>query len=748
MDNKPSSSMVKFLQSTASSRARRVACGLLLLAFGPASQLAIADDPSRPVSDTPLARVQWHPSGQQVTYIRRVVKGEISKEVLFGFDVDTATETVLLDPDAAQAPAGAQRAGWNLYGYQWSPAGDALLLNGDNDLWFASLATKSVRRLTEDGAAEETPLFSPDGRRVAFVRHNNLFVVDVASGTATPLTNNGSETILNGKLDWVYGEELQHLTGTNRAFEWSPDGRQVVYLRLDQARVPEHPLVDILQTHPEVRRQRYPKAGDANSVPALFVALLDDAAPVVKSMPLAAQVEYVLPEFTWTPDGKTVHVMTLNRGQNELTVQAWNPSAGSSPRVLLEERDAAWLNIFEGPRFLKKSTEFVWLSERDGWLHAYLFDAVAGERRQLTRGPWQIEPMQSLSPLPRPFEWDPAEEWGYFSATEADPRERQIYRVRLDGFGFERLTHEPGTHVQRLAPDGRHLLDEFSSVDQPPATRLLRADGTVAAVLYQSQAPTRDGTQPTREFHDFLAADGTRLYGRLTKPADFDPAKKYPIIVDIYGGPQLQVVRNAWGHTSTLHQRLLKAGFLIWSLDNRGSWGRGHAWESSVFKNLGAKELADQLEGLAYLKTLPFVDGERFGLRGWSYGGYMTAYALTHAPDAFKCGVAGAPVTDWKFYDSIYTERYMRTPAENPDGYKSSSPVAAAAQLKAKLLLIHGTADDNVHVQNTLTLVDALIRAEKMFELQIQPGQGHGFGGAAAQHFLLEQVVAFFERNL
>jgi len=296
-----------------------------------------------------------------------------------------------------------------------------------------------------------------------------------------------------------------------------------------------------------------------------------------------------------------------------------------------------------------------------------------------------------------------------------------------------------------LSPNGRFIVETFSNVDNPPLTRLLGVDGSLMATLDKPESRLGEYALAKTEFVEVKAADGATLYARLTKPADFDPAKKYAVIVSVYGGPQAQVVQNAWGGvlTDTLYTQ---EGFLVWSLDNRGSWGRGHAWETTVFKNMGQQELADQLAGIAYLKSLPFVDPNRMVITGWSYGGYFTLYALTHAPAVFKCGAAGAPVTDWKFYDSIYTERYMRTLQENPEGYKNSSPLEAAAKLQARLLLIHGVDDDNVHLQNTISFINALIEARRPFEFYIQPGQKHGFQGESARTYLLDRLLDFFRR--
>jgi dipeptidyl-peptidase-4 len=295
-------------------------------------------------------------------------------------------------------------------------------------------------------------------------------------------------------------------------------------------------------------------------------------------------------------------------------------------------------------------------------------------------------------------------------------------------------------HELNLSPDGQFLLDNLSSLHDPPETLLLKADGSLLETLSKETPHLDDYALGRTELVEVKAADGATLYARLVKPPDFDTAKKYPVIIEVYGGPHAQLVQNLWGVTSLSDHLFAQQGFILWSLDNRGAWGRGHVWESRVFKDLGHYELEDQLAGVAYLKSLPYVDPLRIGITGWSYGGYMTLYALTHAPDVFKCGAAGGPVTDWKFYDSIYTE--------NPDGYKTSSPLEAADKLKAKLLLIQGTDDDNVHMQNTLNFVEALVKARTPFDLYLQPGEKHGFAGEAARFYLTQRLLEFFKRNL
>ncbi len=679
----------------------------------------------------------WRPGEKKLTEICPTI-GPRGVSTLCEYDLETQRTTTLF-----QTVVG--RENLDLNSYQWSPRGDVILLEGENDLWLLDPRTAAIRKLTHDGVEKAVPTFSPSGDRIAFVKQHNLYIMDVKTGVVRQLTHDGSDVIYNGLLDWVYGEELANRS-TARAFEWSPDGKRIAYLRLDDHPVPDYPITDYLATHVSLIHERFPQAGDPNPLPSLHVVSLDDATAKPAAIALDhKQVEYFGPTFTWTPDGASICFLALNRAQTDVAVHRWSPRLGTD-RVLFVEHDPYWVNSLEPPKFLKGGREFLWVSERDGWQHVYLYTAEGKLEHQITRGAWMLDqPVFQDVPL---FQLDPQEKWLYFASTNPDPRERQLYRIHLDGSGMEQLTSESGSHTLDLSPDGRYLIDHFSTPGAPPVTRLMNASGTLAATI---DAPTNhlaDYAWGKLEFVDLKAPDGTTLYAELLKPADFDPAKKYPVIVDVYGGPHIQMVLKHWDERRLYAQLLAQNGFLVWQLDNRGSWGRGHAFESVIFENMGKHELEDQLTGVDYLKSLPYVDGSRIGLRGWSYGGYMTLYALTHAPDAFKCGAAGAPVTDWKFYDSIYTERYMRTPKENPDGYRSSSPLEAAANLKAKLLIIHGTSDDNVHMQNTINFLNALIDADRRYELHIQPGQKHGFAGDAPRTYVDERILEFFKENL
>jgi len=689
-----------------------------------------------------LSRMEWRPGGKEISYVKRQGFGKDATSTLYLYDVAGGKERVLLGPPNDTV----EGAKLNLSSYQWSPGGDALLFQGEKGLWLYNLARGQMKSLVKDAVPLEDVTFSPTGERIAFVQQNNLFALELATGLREKLTSDGNEDVLNGKLDWVYEEELAD-RASGRAYEWSPDGRKIAYLRLDDAPVPRYPLTHYLSNHVELSEERFPQSGDPNPIPSFHVVSVKGPEHQSWTWPMAKsdRIEYFGPTFSWTSDSKAVAFLTLDRAQDELNVHLWDAAAGAH-RVLLTEKDATWINSLEPPYFLGDNQRLLWLSERDGWLHLYLYGRDGALQKQLTQGDWMIDHpiFQAVSTIGL----DEKGGWAYFVASNPDPRERQLYRVRLDGSGLERLSQQSGVHGLSLSPDGQFLLDNFSSLHDPPETRLLKADGSLVATLSKETPHLDEYALGTTELVEVKAADGATLYARLVKPPDFDPAKKYPVIVQVYGGPHAQLIMNRWGLASLSDHLLAEQGFILWSLDNRGAWGRGHAWESRVFKDLGHYELEDQLAGVAYLKSLPYVDPLRIGITGWSYGGYMTLYALTHAPDVFKCGAAGGPVTDWKFYDSIYTERYMRTPQENPEGYKTSSPLEAADKLKAKVLLIHGTDDDNVHMQNTMNFVEALVKARRPFDLYLQPGEKHGFGSEAARFYLTQRLLEFFKQNL
>jgi len=717
----------------------------------PKKKLAIEDLTAEPpIAGRPVTGLAWIGRGERFSYLVKKGTDEAPVWELWVEETATGKKRMLVasaalalpvepepekgpPPPPEKKPAGARTAA--LEGYAWSPDGRRVLVTGGDDLWLYDTGMRRLERLTRGPQKEELPSFSPDGRRLAFVRDNDLYAVELDGRRETRLTKDGGDLVFNGKLDWVYEEELADRDA--RGYQWSPDGRSIAYVRLDDAPIAPAPLVDYLAVPPKVDWQRYPKAGGKNPIASFHVVGVDG---VERGAVQPDADSYVVPGFSWTPDSASVCYRVLNRAQNREEVRLLSPAAGpAASRTLFVEQDPYWVNVVDPPRFLRDG-RYVWKSERTGFAHLFVGRTSGGEPRPITSGEWIVDRIAGV---------DETRGAVYFTATEESVRRRPIYRVGLDGTGFRKITATArGQHSPELSPDGRFLLDTHSSVAEPPVLSLLDSGGRTLRVVERPEARLAEFELATTEEVRLPADDAARLEARLVKPADFDPAKKYPVIVFVYGGPHSQVVRDAWGATSLLDHLLASRGFLVWSVDNRGAFGRGHAWESALFRDMGRHELADQLAGVRYLKSLPYVDGSRIGIWGWSYGGYMTLYSLTRAPGTWKCGIAGAPVTHWKFYDTIYTERYMGTPQENPEGYERSAPLSKAADLAAPLLLIHGVSDDNVHLQNTVAFVDALVRAGKAYELEIQPRQKHGFRGAGSLDFRNRAIVRFFEANL
>jgi dipeptidyl-peptidase-4 len=614
---------------------------------------------------------------------------------------------------------------------QWFPSADRLLILAGGDLFVFRIAAGGWTQLTSTPEPERDPKLSPDGSRVSFRRGNDLYVLEVASRRVTRLTSDGSQTLWNGRLDWVYPEELD--LGT--AHWWSPDSRHIAYLQFDVSREPLYPHADLSPLVPVHEPQRYPKSGEPNADVRLGV--VSATGGPTRWMDTGETRDALLARVDWEPHSRSLLVQRLNRIQNRLELLRVAAATGERSLVFREE-DPYWINVHDELRFLRNGEELLWASERDGFRHLYLYSAGGQLLRRLTSGEWEVSNVVCVDETAGEI---------FFVSTEPRPLERHLYRARLDGSTRTRLTSNAGTHSISMPPGCRHYLDTWSSLTSPPRRSIHTRDGGEWAVF--QEADRRHAEQydllPT-EIVEVKASDGALLYGRLIRPAGFRQDRKYPAIVVVYGGPHAQAVRNAWPGLSW-EQVMAHKGFVIWQLDNRGSAGRGHRWESAVFRNFGARELEDQKEGIRHLISLGFVDPKRIGIYGWSYGGYMTLYSLLHAPDLFRAGIAGAPVTDWRHYDTIYTERYMGLPSENPEGYRRSSPVHFAANLKARLLLIHNFEDDNVLFQNSLQMAEALQRAGKQFDWMIYPLKSHGVTGPFRRH-MYELMTAFFEREL
>ncbi len=656
------------------------------------------------------------------------------------YDVPSRTRRLLVSlatlESAATATPKSETFAWQNRGVveqeiQWAQDGSALLLSAGGDLFQFRFGEDTWSQLTATPEVEADPKLSPDGLRVSYRSANDLYVLDISSKQVTRLTRDGSTTLWNARLDWVYPEELDLAT----AHWWSPDSKQIAYLQFDVSREPLYPHADLLPLRAVYEPQRYPKAGDPNADVRLGV--VSAAGGDTKWMDLGETRDALLARVRWIPDSSGLFVQRLNRVQNRLDLLHAITATGAS-RLVLREEDRYWVNVVDILEFLGKGAEFLWSSERDGFRHLYRYSMDGRQLARLTSGDWEVTDLAGV---------DEAASAVYYVSTEGSPLERHLYRVKLDGSGRSRVTQASGTHAISMGPRSEYYLDTYSNLTTPPARTLCKADGSQWATFVEAdRRPLEEYDIRPTEIVEVRAADNTVLYARLIRPAGFRTGVKYPAVVFVYGGPHAQQVRNRWAGL-TLEQALAHRGFVIWELDNRGSGGRGHLWESTLYRGLGARELEDQQAGVRRLISMGFVDSGRIGMYGWSYGGYMTLYSLLNAPDLFRAGVAGAPVVDWRNYDTIYTERYLGLPSENAEAYRRSSPVNDARNLKAKLLIIHNLEDDNVLFQNTLQMADALERAGKLFEMAVYPQKTHGVTGRAREQ-MLDSVAAFFERNL
>jgi dipeptidyl-peptidase 4 len=612
----------------------------------------------------------------------------------------------------------------------------ALFVHVGDDLYAYDVASARLTRLSRGAGAEEFPTFSPDGRAIAYVRDWNLYVADVATGEERALTTDGSAALLNGKLDWVYQEEI-YGRGTYRAFWWSPDSSSLAFLQLDEKPVPEYTVVDDLPYRQTLEVYDYPKAGDPNPVVKLGIVRATGGG-ITWVDHSHYGLDILITQVGWTPDSAGVAYSVQNREQTWLDL-AIAARASGQPRRVLRETTKAWVNELGRPTWLKDGS-FLWFSERSGWKHLYHYKQDGTLVRQVTSGAWEARDLHGV---------DEAGGWIYFSGTERSHIGLDVYRIRLDGTSLTRLSQTPGTHAATFNPSWTYYFDRWSDHSTPPQLRLHKADGVEVRVLADGKvAALADYTFVKPELVQVTTRDGFQMEAMLIKPPDFDPSRKYPVIQFTYGGPAAQTVQNAWGGVRGLYRQLVaQQGVVVWLCDNRTASGKGAESVWPLYRNVGELELRDIEDGVAWLKKQPWVDPSRIGIDGWSYGGFMVTYALTHSK-SFAMGIAGGSVTDWRDYDSIYTERYMALPHNNPDGYRKASPRFFAKDLSGKLLLVHGDIDDNVHVQNTLQFAYELQKAGKPFQLMLYPTQRHGIGDPHLEYHMRRSMLDFILQTL
>ncbi|HKP74046.1 MAG TPA: S9 family peptidase [Longimicrobiaceae bacterium] len=716
-------------------RARPAAAGLTfalaLLAGAPAraqqGQLTVQRIFSPEFRLGSLPESRWMNGGQRYSFI----DDQNGSTSLVAEDAQTGTKTVLVDGGRLVPPG--QTRPVQIEDYAWSRDEKKVLIftnsqpvwrqNTKGQFYVWDLASQRLTPVSTAPGWQQFAKLSPDGTRVGFVRDNDLWVTDLATGRETRLTRDGSETIINGTFDWVYEEELDLRDG----WRWSPDGARIAFWRIDDS--PVHSFVwmkDTGDSYSQPVSLRYPKAGAPNPTAKLGVA--EVATGRTTWIDTGRDSTVYLARMEWAESPTELLVQRLNRHQNRLEVLMADARTGAV-RPVLTEADSAWVDVDDDLSFIRGARQFLWSSERDGYNHLYLYNRDGTVARQLTRGPWDVTQV---------FGVDERNGWVYFSATEQGPQQRHLYRVKLDGTGFARLTREPGTHAVLLSPETPYYLDAWSRAGQPPVISLHRTNGSgVRTLVDNAGVRERLGSLGIREpeFFTLPNRDGTQLNGWVIKPANFDPAKRYPVLMYVYGGPGSQTVTDSWGGTRYLwHQLLAQRGYVVVSVDNRGTGGRGRDFKKQTYLRLGVREAADQVDAANWVARQSWADPQRIGLWGWSYGGYMTAFTLEQENSPFRAGIVVAPVADWRLYDSIYTERYMRTPQENAAGYDAGSPVKHANGLHSRLLLIHGSGDDNVHFQNSVQLVDAFQAAGKQFNFMMYPDRNHSISAGRSVH--------------
>ncbi len=749
--------------------------GVLVVAF---AMLGGLFAPAAGAGDLPLERlfsapdlsgpglrgVHISPDGRLIAYLR-ARDDDKDRFDLWAYDVSAARHRLLVDSRtlagadralSAEEEARRERQRTSAYSgiveYSFAPDSRQLLIPLNGDLYVYDLgrrAASAVRRLTSTDSFETDARFSPRSHFVSFVRDQNLYVIDLATGRERAVTTEGGGLVSFGMAEFIAQEEMDRDTG----YWWAPDEQRIVLERVDETRVLEVERIEIGATGARVVRQRYPATGTRNAKVALIVAEVASGARV--ALELGANDDIYLPRVDWFPDSRGIAVQRQSRDQKTLELLRYDAENGIG-RVLVTERAEHWVPLTRELTFLERSGQFIWASSRDGHQHLYLFGGDGMPIRQLTRGDFMVigeSPEGAIRAV------DERRRRVYFTANLESPLERQLYWVSLDApQAPKRVTREAGWHTIAMSDDARVFVDSFSTADRPKSVTLRTASGEALTELLPNKidaahpyAPYRDA-HVHAEFGVLQAEDGQALQYKILKPKNLEPGKRYPVLVDVYGGPGVQRVTNSWG--GLFNQHLVQHGYVVFALDNRGSGMRGTKFETALVNGekgvrMGDVEVRDQLAGVRFLRTQSFVDPARIGIFGWSYGGYMTLMCLMKQPDAFAAGVAGAPVTDWALYDTHYTERYLSTPQANPDGYAASNVFEYAAGLRRPLLLVHGMADDNVLFAHSTALMKKLQDLQKPFDLMTYPGAKHGLtrqsGTGLHAH---ANIVRFFDREL
>ena len=688
-----------------------------------------------------LVETQWMRDGAAYTTLE---SDSADRSDMYRVDAATGTRSLVVRGADLVAPGETEPI--DIDSYQFSKDGQKILFfansvrvwrqNTKGTYYVWDVAARRLLPVSKVPGYQMFAKFSPDGHLVAFVRDNNIYVTDLATGRETAVTTDGGENIINGTSDWVYEEELD----LRDAFRWSPDGQRIAFWRLDQTAIHTYYMINADQLYPTVVPVRYPKAGTPNA--EVRIGVVELATGHTSWIDLGADHDIYVAAMDFADSPTEVWLTRLDRRQDRMDLLLGDATTGAS-RVVMTDTDSTWVEYGHQPIWFDAGRQFLFESERDGWAHVYLYKRDGTLVRRITNGDWDVEGVEGVDEKARV---------AYVVAAIDGPLTRTIVRVGLDGKGLTRVSKEPGNHNPEFDPTRHYYVDVYSKAGVPPVEVLHQADGTSIRTIADNATLAGKvaalGLKPP-QFMKVRTPEGVELNAWMIKPRDFDPNKRYPLLMWVYGGPGSQTVSDAWGGAYYLwYQLLAQNGYIVASVDNRGTGGRGARFRKQVYLRLGEYETADQISAARYFRTLSFVDPARMGIWGWSYGGYMACRSILLGADVFAAAMAVAPVTDWDFYDTIYTERYMRTPAENPEGYADGSVLAYTDSLKGRFLVVHGTGDDNVHFQNTLRLVQRLEQANKQFDMRIYPNKTHSISGGKTSENVFGLLTDWLRRNL
>ncbi len=598
------------------------------------------------------------------------------------------------------------------------------------------IASEKMTPVSTEGKQRYATL-SPDGGKIGFVRGNNLFYKDLNTGKEIQATRDGKQNaIINGATDWVYEEEFS----MSRAFEWSTDGSKIAFMRFDESGVKEWMMTNYSnELYPEHSSFKYPKAGEDNALVTCHI--FDLASGKISKVDLGDKPDMYIPRIKWQDDDNLI-AFHMNRHQNELDLVRVNAKSGKTD-ILLNEKNEYYIEIHDDLTFFDDGSGFVWLSEKDGYNHVYLYDLKGKLIKQVTNGKYDVTKFYGM---------DKKNGLIYYQSAEESPMDRQVYSIDLKGKNKTNLTPEKGTNSAQFSKTFDYFISTHNSLNTPSTYKVCNRKGKEVRMIednYALKALMTDYDISPSEHFSFKTSEDIKLNGWMIRPPDFTPGVKYPVFMYVYGGPGSQTAKNSFsGPNYFWFQHLAQQGYIVVSVDNRGTGGRGEEFRKVTYQQLGKYETIDQIEAARWLSKQNYVDGSRIGIFGWSYGGYLSSLCLLKGNDVFKSAIAVAPVTNWKWYDSIYTERYMRTPKENPNGYEDNSPINFADRLKGEYLLVHGTGDDNVHAQNTYEMMNALINANKQFDMYLYPNRNHGIYGGVTRLHLYNKMTNFILENL